>query len=119
MKKRKIINYPNKIPLLPDTVLWNLCANGTVTLEMENTGIMNRIAQILFRKPKMTFVHLDELGSFVWQKIDGKKSVADIALEVDKFFGENSHPLYERLTVFFNILENYKFIQWKNEEEHC
>lgn len=113
MKNKKDINYLDKIPVHPAEIPWKTDEYGIVTLEIENKGAMNRIAQALLKKPKVSFIHLDKLGSFVWQKIDGKKSIADIAPEVDDLFGEDAHPLYERLAQFFNVLDSYKFIQWK------
>lgn len=57
-------------------------------LEVENTGIMNTIAQKVFSKPRFTKVHLDRQGSFIWPLIDGKRTVADIAALVKEEFGE-------------------------------
>ena len=55
---------------------------------------------------------IDKTGSFVWPLIDGKKSIADLAKDVDARFGEEAHPLYERLAKFFQILDSYGFIVW-------
>ena len=86
--------------------------NGIVTLAIPNKGAFNRIAQVLFRKPKISYVHLDENGSFAWKQIDGKTTILDIGKVVDEHFGEAAHPLYERLGQFFQILHSYNFITW-------
>lgn len=112
MKKKNETNYLDKIPIHSDVIQLNTDENGIVTLEIENRGIMNRIAQTLFKKPKTSCIHLDELGSFVWLLIDGKKSVYDIAVLVEEHFAEKAQPLYERLVSYFGILENYNFISW-------
>ena len=111
MKKKNDTNYLDKIPVHPD-IKWTADENGIVTLEIENKGAMNRLAQKLFKKPKVSCIHLDENGSFVWQLIDGKKSIVDLAKDVDAHFGEKAHPLYERLAQFFKVLDSYKFINW-------
>ncbi len=111
MKKKNDTNYLDKIPVRPD-IKWTADENGIVTLEIENKGAMNRLAQKLFKKPKVSYIHLDKNGSFVWQIIDGKKSIADLAPDVDAHFGEEAHPLYERLVQFFRVLDSYKFINW-------
>ena len=108
-KKIPIANYLDKIPVRPDRILWSDDAEGLVTLEIENKGAFNKIAQIFFRRPKVSYIHLDENGSFVWPLIDGKKTVMDIAQLVDEHFGEKAKPLYERLVKFFQILESYNF----------
>lgn len=111
MKKKNETNYLDKIPVHPD-IPWKTDENGIVTLEIENKGAMNRIAQKLFKKPKISYIHLDKTGSFVWPLIDGKRNIADLAKDVDAHFGEEAHPLYERLVQFFRVLDSYKFINW-------
>ena len=111
MKKKNDTNYLDKIPVHPD-IKWTTDKNGIVTLEIENKGAMNRFAQKFFKKPKVSYIHLDKNGSFVWPLIDGKKSISDLAKDVDAHFGEEAHPLYERLAQFFKVLDSYKFINW-------
>ena len=96
-------------PVRNPAINWTTDEKGIVTLEIENKGVVNRIAQKLLKKPKITYIHLDENGSFVWPLIDGKRTVMDIAQLVDEHFGEKAKPLYERLVKFFQILESYHF----------
>ena len=112
MKKKLEKNYLERIPVHPEGIPWTVDENGIVTLEIENKGAMNRIAQKLLKKPKVSYIHLDKTGSFVWPLIDGKKNITELGKEVDAHFGEEAHPLYERLATFFNILDSYKFISW-------
>ena len=112
MKKSKD-NYLDKIPILNEKISWNADENGLLTLKIENKGVFNRIAQKFFKKPKFSYVHLDENGSFIWQLIDSKRTVFDIAALVDAHFGEKAHPLYERLIKYLEILASYNFIELK------
>ncbi len=114
MKKENNANYLDKIPVRNEKIGWSKDGDGIVTLEIENTGLFNRIAQKLFKKPKVSFVHLDELGSFVWPLIDGKSDITAIGKTVDEHFGEKAHPLYERLAKYFSILNSYGFVSFKN-----
>ena len=107
--KKQQPNYLEMIPVRNPEITWTTDENGIVTLEIENKGVANRIAQKLLKKPKITYIHLDENGSFVWPLIDGEKTVMDIAQLVDAHFGEKANPLYERLVKFFQILESYHF----------
>ena len=86
-------------------------------LEIENTGIMNTIAQKVFGKPRFTKVHLDAQGTFIWPLIDGEKTVADIAALVKEEFGEKAEPLYPRIVKYFQIVESYNFIEFINKPE--
>lgn len=110
MKKKA--NYLDKIPILSSDISYDTDENGTVTLKTENKGIINRTAQRIFKKPRFSYIHLDNIGSFAWQMIDGRKSVYDIAVSVEARFGENAQPLYERLVSYFGILESCNFISW-------
>ncbi|MBQ7822001.1 MAG: PqqD family protein [Clostridia bacterium] len=113
MKKQTGENYLERVPVRSPELSWKLEENGTVTLEKENTGIFNRIAQKLLKRPRISYIHLDETGSFVWPLIDGEKSIIDIGKDVDAHFGEAAHPLYERLAKYFQVMESYGFIIWK------
>jgi len=116
MKKKKEIiskNYLEKIPVRPTNISWNTDEKGIVTLDIENTGVMNRIAQKLFRKPRISHIHLDEMGSFIWPLLDGEKNIITLGESVKEQFGEKANPLYERLAKYFQILDSYHFIEWK------
>lgn len=116
MKKKPIIipeNYLERIPCRPASIQWTTDDEGIVTLEIKNTGWANRIAQKLFGRPKVSYIHLDKTGSFVWPLLDGEKTITELGRLVDERFGEEAHPLYERLARYFQILDSYHFIEWK------
>ncbi len=118
MRKKaiKTENFLDRKPLRNPNITWKTDDAGIVTLEIENKGIFNRIAQKLLKKPKISYIHLDETGSFVWPLIDGKTDVFELGKAVEEKFGEKAHPLYERLVKYFQILESYSFISWvKND----
>lgn len=116
MKKKKEVissNYLEKIPARPAHIKWSADDAGMVTLDIENTGLFNRAAQKLLHKPKVSHVHLDEMGSFIWPLIDGATNIIELGKAVEEHFGENANPLYERLAKYFQILDSYGFIEWK------
>lgn len=112
-KKKKITtNYLEKIPLRSSQIDWSVGEDGLITLQIENTGVFNRIAQKLFGKPKISYVHLDKMGTFLWPKLSGKDNVMELGKLVELEFGEETNPLYERLVKYFEILCSYHFITW-------
>ena len=115
MMKKKLSdeNYLERIPLRSPQLEWKQAEDGKIILEIENKGFYNRIAQKFFKKPRITYIHLDETGSFVWPIIDGEKNIIKLGESVKEKFGEKAEPLYERLAKFFQILESYNFIIWK------
>ncbi len=114
MKKKNIIseNYLERRPIRQNELKWQTDENGIITLEIKNTGIFNLIAQKLFKKPKISYVQLDETGSFIWPLLDGNKTITELGEHVQKEFGEKANPLYERLAKYFQVLDSYGFIKW-------
>ena len=94
MKEKK--NYIDNIPKIND-MKWEVLEDGIVEITVENTGFYNTIAQKIFKKPRYSFIKLDEYGSFVWQKIDGKKSIYEIGKELQTVHEGAATQLYERL----------------------
>lgn len=119
MKSKKNIipkNYLSRIPIRAESVEWKTDDDGIVTLEIKNTGWANKIAQVLFKRPKISYIHLDKMGSFIWPIMDGKKDITTIGKLVDEHFGKEAHPLYERLAKYFQIMDSYHFIAWADNE---
>jgi hypothetical protein len=62
-------------------------------------------------------IKLDKIGSYIWQKINGKNTFADIAENMRKEFGESVEPVNDRLGQFINSLRRYEFITFLNMDE--
>lgn len=121
MKKKKVnepqINYLDLIPEKNDSLEWYKDYNGKIVLKVENTGFFNKVAQNLFNKPRYTKVHLDVQGSYIWPFIDGEKTVMELAQIQKEHFGDAVEPLYPRIIKYFQIVESYHFIKFKNLPE--
>lgn len=109
-KKKKQKNYLDLIPERTSGLAWTQDDEGIVVLEVENTGAFNRIAQKLFKRPKVTKVHMEQFGSFIWPMIDGKRTVTELADLLKERFGEEAEPLYPRVAKYMQIMESYHFI---------
>ncbi|MBS6397168.1 MAG: PqqD family protein [Clostridiales bacterium] len=108
MKKSQ--NYLEFIPKRNPEFQWRIREDGAAEIAMPNTGFFNRLAQIIWKRPRISYIALDEFGSFIWQQIDGERTVLDISVLVKEEFGEKAEPLLERLSVFIKTLENHRFI---------
>ena len=116
-KKQNISeNYLERCPVHPDYMDWSVDEAGMVTLHKENKGFFNRLAQFFFNKPRVSHIHLDDMGSFVWPRLTKGKTILMLGEEVKMQFGENAEPLYERLAKFFQVLDSYGFIAWDDKE---
>lgn len=114
-EKERCANYLERRPGRPSALRWTADENGIVTLYRENTGMMNRLVQKLFRGPEVTQIHLDEMGSFVWQFLDGERNILLLGTLLQEQFGGRADPLYERLAEFLSILDSYRLIEWQKE----
>ena len=112
-KNQQNENYLERIPCHPSFFKWDADESGLVTFYIENKGFFKWVTQILLKKPRVSQIHLDKTGSFIWQTIDGEKNLVKIGEELEEKFGDEAKPVYERLTKFFCMLDGYKFIEWK------
>ncbi|MCM1122216.1 MAG: PqqD family protein [Eubacterium sp.] len=112
-KKKQQKNYLDLIPERAPELTWSPDEEGIITLEVENTGVFNRIAQKLLKKPRYTKVHMEKYGSFLWPLIDGKRTVMELADLQKAEFGDEVEPLYPRVVKYMQIMESYHFIKLK------
>lgn len=99
------------IPLRSESIDWSADGNGLVTITMENSGFFNKALQLLMKKPKRSFIHLDEKGSFFWQKADGSHTLGEIALGSAERFGEAPDISLTAAERFLEILCGCNFIK--------
>ena len=108
MAKKKRENYLDYVPHVDPRNTWDE-KDGKVTINMVHKGFYATIAQKVFHTPRVSHIDLDEYGSFLWMKIDGKKTVGQLALDMKEHFGTKADPLYERLVKYMQILRNNHF----------
>ena len=106
-------NYLDYIPVPGKQVGYEI-SEGNSTIYQENRGMFKRMFQVLLKKPKVSQIHLDEMGNFIWPLMDGKRSIFDISERVKEQFGEKAEPLYPRLVKYFQMLKDYGFIEFRN-----
>ena len=100
MKKKNFLDY---IPYYIEETRFQKESEG-VCIYIKNKGFYNKMAQILFQTPKQSELKLIGIGGYVWQKIDGKRSVYEIGQCLKEEYAEEAEPLYERLVLFLQCL---------------
>ena len=105
-------NYLERIPCRSPHIPWDADEEGRVTLHVANKGIVKKLTQVFFGKPAISHVHLDEMGSFIWMRIDGEMSVSQIGEMIEERYGDAASHVYGRLAEFFRILDSYGFLCW-------
>ena len=108
----KTNNYLENIPIPREGLQYGI-VDGKVTIYKENTGFFNKLAQLVFKKPRISQIHLDEMGNFVWPLMDGSRDIEAIARLIGEKYGEKAEPLYERAAKYFQILVEHGFVEYK------
>ncbi len=108
MKEKK--NFLDYVPCCNPLYTWDVDKKGIVTVDVVHKGFYPFLAQKLFKRPRVSHIKLDEYGSFIWQQMDGSKTIYDIAELVKEQYGEAAEPLLDRLVEYFRILYQNKFI---------
>ncbi len=98
--------------------VWEL-RNGKVYLMFHHDRIIEKFIRWLVKKPNISDMQLDEIGSEVWQRIDGQKTVYDIGQDLVNSFGEKIDPVYDRLIMYLRFLNRKGWISFEkgNQKE--
>lgn len=115
MKKKDSKNYLDFVPEKNPEIEYEADEDGIITVLIEWKGFYHKIAQKLFLRPRVSDIRLDELGSFVWNAVDGKKDVHQISKELEQQFPKMGKPV-PRLIKYLEILHDNHLIYWKGEK---
>ncbi len=114
-KKRDGVQRENLFDLVPHrNIKWEKKEDGLIILLREKFQnpflkkyLLPRLKNPYFR------VKLDRIGSFIWEQCNGSRSIKEIAELLQGEFGKDIEPLYERISLFFQSLENSRFINFQ------
>ena len=121
MQKNKKIskNYLEYIPYHNPAYEYVVDEEGHVTIFQENKGFFYFLTQKLLKKPRVSQIHLDEMGYYIWPLMDGERSVLQIAELVKARFQDKAEPLYHRLVTYIATMERYGFVCLKEASRIC
>lgn len=68
-------------------------------------------------RKKTVNIHLDELGSAVWLRIDGNKTTLQIAGELKEKYPE-AEETEDRVVSFISMLYEQRYVTFRQLEEH-
>lgn len=112
--KKESANYLEFIPVPKGDINFDII-DGNVTIYQENKGLFNFIAQKIWHKPRISQIHLDEMGNFIWPLMDGKRDILAISALIKEEFGDKAEPLYNRVVQYFKTLVSYGFVEFVND----
>ena len=116
MAKKQSENYLDFVPLHNPANEWEV-RDGIVTIHVVYKGFYHTIAQKFFGTPRVSHIDLEQYGSFLWQQMDGKKTVGQLAEAMKAQFGREADPLYLRLVKYVHTLHNNRFILFAGKDK--
>lgn len=107
-------NFLDFVPVIRNGITFIAGKDGQPGwLEIVHGSWADRLAQKLFRRPTRTVVELERFGSFIWENMDGKRSIYELAGMVSQRFGAEAEPLYERIAGYYRMLHKNGYVYWK------
>jgi hypothetical protein len=114
-RKKKIKNILNMIPVR--NYEWEEKEKVSVLVPRFRSKIGQKFCKMI--KKETTYkVNLDDCSSDAWRLCNGKRTVLEIAKELEKKYKEKVEPANLRVAELFNILEANKLIRYKNLKSH-
>jgi hypothetical protein len=90
--------------------------DGLIKIDVPKfNNIIGRSFCNLLRLGDTFVVSLDEIGSYIYERCDGGRSVRDITLETDREFGERVEPCVQRVAEFIKSLELNGLVKVENK----
>ncbi|MBC8571143.1 PqqD family protein [Zongyangia hominis] len=110
-EKQNYLDYvPVKNPKFPS---YRREEDNLVIVEVEHKGFYATLAQKLAKTPRVSKIELDKFGSFIWECIDGKRTVFEISQLLEQEFGKEVQPVMNRVVKYFQILRDNDFISYQ------
>lgn len=90
--------------------------NGNFVLQMpkSDNAVLQKLLAAISRKPFFK-IKLDERGSFIWEKCDGKNSIGEICQLLENEFGDAVKPTANRTVLLFKKLYQYGLVRFFRE----
>lgn len=110
MAKNSQDNFLVYIPKKKHT-LWEK-RRGRVYLIFNHNKPVEKFLRWLVKKPSVSDLELDALGTEVWININGINTVYDIGERLKDKFGKSCEPVYERLIMYLRYLNRKGWISF-------
>ena len=98
-------NYLDKVPIKNAKIQYQVNESNHIIIMENHENICEQLCLHLLKKPKQTKIELDQYGSYIWEKMNGQKTIYEIGKELSKDFGPEIEPLYQRMALFIKMLE--------------
>ena len=114
-KKKEEKNILNMIPVR--NYKWEEDEHVCVFVPRFRSRLGQKFCRLVKKNPNYK-VNLDDRSSDAWKLCDGRRTVREIAVELEKKYKEKVEPSNVRVAELFNILESNRLIRYKNPKNH-
>ncbi|GHU64956.1 hypothetical protein FACS1894123_10470 [Bacteroidia bacterium] len=116
--RKKTVNFLELVPVRAEHITTEKAGElSVITFPRFRSKFMQRY---FVPKKKSSFIHikLDQNGTAVWDMIDGKKSVAEIAEALSGHFDHEENYEY-RISVYLSQLQKQGFLKFYTPKSPC
>lgn len=114
-KKKDVKNILDMVPIR--CYKWEEKEHVSVFVPRFRSKLGQKFCSLIKKDPNYK-VNLDDRSSDAWKLCDGKKTVREIAVELEKKYKEKVEPANVRVAELFDILEANRLIRYKNPKNH-
>ena len=106
-------NFLDLVPSYNVNYSWQLNAKGRVEIKIRHQGFFAYLATKFFHRPAFTLLELEEKGSFVWQQINGQRSVYEIGRLLQLRYPLEQQSLYSKLCIYIKSLKQMELVSYR------
>jgi len=110
-KQKKEYNLLELIPFRNYQFVYNENKKIDVLVPRFNDRFFGKFLQPRLKNPHIK-ANLDDMGTSVWELMDGQNKVEDIIIKMNEYHSENEENLEERIKVFIQNLYRNNFIKF-------
>lgn len=112
MMTKTITEPRNLMTLKPRRLVdWEESSSGLVVILFPKFRNRFLVTWLLPMLSKRNFrIKLDAYGSFLWRQFDGLTNVEEMGAKMEREFGKDAQPVFDRIAKFLQKLEKEKFI---------
>ncbi len=109
MKKEQ--NFLEMVPKISEKLTLTK-KDDLITISFKRTSFLDKFFNFLFKKSATVYIELDDIGTKVFELIDGNRNIGEICQLLEQDLGEKVSPVVQRTTQFMASLRRNGFIQF-------